>query len=552
MGMNKIIKSILVATAVSLGWNAWAVIPKNVILFIGDGMSMPQRMLAEEFSRKVGMGPLAMNHLPYTASTRSCSANSLVTDSAAAATAIACGVKTYNGGMGVDENGVRALSCAELAHQTGRKVGIATTVTITHATPAGFYAHRDSRGDLKGIAQDLADSGFELFAGGGFSMTNEAPYAYAQEKGYTIISNRSDFMSLTSLEGRKILTRFTDFKLDYQIDATPTNNQPTLAEITRQAIRLLDNERGFFLMIEGGSVDWAGHANDAGTNLREVLGLDAAVREALAFAEARPNETLIIVTGDHETGGMSMGFAGTGYALYMDRLTNQTISVSEFGEAFKRRLAESPNLTFEEIKPFLTSSYGYGFVSSNEIARAKRLEKAAQQESAAANKRLDAIRKQLLKLSNPAEFARRYPNGAFGELPAGLVLPTTVEEAQTAAQAAKDEFLRLKAVQSSLSPNPLWLSDDEVAQLKTAFEHDVELSRADVKENEAYDAKKTYLFPAAAQLILSHKAGIGWSSGAHTAMPVVTTATGPSAERFSGYMENTQISENIKSFFSAE
>jgi len=144
-----------------------AATPKYVFLFIGDGMSTPQRMVAEEFARKTGHGDLAMNHLPYQANTRTKSASSIITDSAAAATAIACGVKTDNGKLGVDPSTNRLVSVAEVAKKRGMKVGIVTTVTIVHATPAGFYAHVPARGMYYRIALDLVSSGFDYFAGAG-------------------------------------------------------------------------------------------------------------------------------------------------------------------------------------------------------------------------------------------------------------------------------------------------------------------------------------------------------------------------------------------------
>ena len=180
--------------------------PKYVFLFIGDGMSVPQRMTAEEFSRKVGTGPLAMNTMPYTATTRTCSFDSLVTDSAAAATAIACGEKTKNHYSGVDPEGKPVYSSAYYAKKDGRKVGIISTVTITHATPAGFYAHRKNRGDYYGISLDLANSGYDLFAGGGLDVNDRSmkkhkqfaecgdAYAYARSKGSKILLNNKVFL----------------------------------------------------------------------------------------------------------------------------------------------------------------------------------------------------------------------------------------------------------------------------------------------------------------------------------------------------------------------
>ena len=455
---------------------AFAATPKYVFLFIGDGMSTPQRMIAEEFSRKVGNGSLAMNTLPYQATTRTCSANSLVTDSAAAATAIACGVKTYNHAIGVDAKAKPAESCAEVAKKAGKKVGIVSTVTITHATPGGFYAHRKDRGELYGIALDLANSGFDFFAGGGLDQQPNAKknkdyakygdaYDYVAKKGYRIVRTKDEFMALKPSDG-KVMTRFTNGPLETTIDATPDLNQPTLAEIVGKAIEMLDGPQGFFLMAEGGRIDWAGHANDAATNLRDVLALDEAVKVALAFLDKHPKETLVIVTGDHETGGMSMGFAGTGYALYMDRLANQTMSVGKFEAKVTELFKQNPKLAFDDIKPLLKEAFGFKF---------------------------------------------RGPG---------------VDER-----------------------DPMRLHTAEIAEIQAAFDHDVAFHQSKVEENAKYDGEKRYLLGGACRLVLSHKCGIGWSSGAHTAMPVLTTAKGCCADQFCGFIENTDISKTIKSFY---
>ena len=189
-----------------------AVRPKYVFLFIGDGMSVPQRMTANEFSIATGGSGLRMNSMEIVAMARSRSANYLVTDSAAAATAIACGEKTNNGSLGVDKTGGKLVSCAELAKMSGRRVGIITTVTITHATPAGFYAHRKTRGDVPNIARDLADSGFDFFAGGGIPLTGDKAKAaddYIAEKGYRMVKTAGEFDSLRPGCG-KVLARFSD------------------------------------------------------------------------------------------------------------------------------------------------------------------------------------------------------------------------------------------------------------------------------------------------------------------------------------------------------
>ena len=460
--MKKTIAFIVVSAAFALH----AAVPRNIILFIGDGMSVPQRMTADEFARKAGLPPLVMNRLPCQATTRTCSANSLVTDSAAAATAIACGEKTYNHGMGVDKDGKRLTSCAEVAKANGRKVGIVTTVTIDHATPSGFYAHRKDRGESYAIGLDMIASGFDLFAGGGQSRPDDRKnalykgdlYDLAAKAGYTVIrEDRAAFEALKPGCG-KVWYAAAKGAMPNSIDADQWRGVPTLAELTRKSIELLDgSEKGFFLMVEGGRIDWAGHANDPATNLREVLALDEAVRVALEFQKAHP-ETLVITTGDHETGGMTMGFASTGYAFYMDRLANQRRSA----DSIREFVGKKHPATFEDVKPFLSETFGLDFTST---------------------------------------------------------------DARTV---------------------PMAVTKDELRELETAFSHDLEMARKGKKDDEAYDAAKVSRLPTVVKSIFSHKCGIGWSSGSHTALPVLTTAGGPGAERFVGFIDNTDISKIVK------
>ena len=421
--------------------------PKYVFLFIGDGMSTPQRMIADEFSRKLGRGQLAVNTLPFHATTRTCSASSLVTDSAAAATAIACGEKTANGRMGMSADGKRKLdSVAKLAKRNGKKVGIVTSVTINHATPAGFYANRKSRGEYYAIGLDLIASGFDYFGGGGVAKHNDAKapeyrgdiYKLAADAGYKVIGTRKDLLALRPGCG-KVLAWGSSGYLPYSIDRDP--NVASLAEFTAKGIELLeDSPTGFFMMVEGGAIDVFGHANDAAGNLHEVLAFDDAVKVALAFAEKHPGQTLIVVTGDHETGGMSMGFAGTGYAMYMERLINQKCSVS----AFKRRLSEAmkakKDFSFEDAEPMLAAAFGFKF--------------------------------------------------------------------------------------SGDKTDPMTISDKERKILQDGF-----------RKNNLHKA---------AQTVMNGKAGIGWTSGSHTALPVLTTSIGKRAELFTGFLDNTDIAKKLR------
>ena len=441
--------------------------PKSVILFIGDGMSTPQRMTANEFSVKCGRGSLAMNALPCQATTRTCSADSLITDSAAAATAIACGEKTLNHAVGVDAKGRPLTSVAEVARDDGKAVGIVTTVTINHATPAGFYAKRANRGDGYGIGLDLLKSGFDYFAGGGLSRHDDAKhpeyrgdvYALAKKAGYVFARrDRAAFDALKPGVG-KVWYVATDDAMPDSIDAGAWGDVPTLAEMTRKGIELLSADPdGFFMMVEGGRIDWAGHANDAATNLREVLALDDAVKVALDWQKTHP-ELLVVVTGDHETGGLTMGFAGTGYSLYLERLALQKCSAGRLGDF----IAKTHPQTFDALKPFLSENFGLDF---------------------------------------------------------------------STADAKK---------------SPMAVTPAEEAELEKAFAHDLALARQGVRDDAAYDAKKMTRLPTAVKALFSHKCGLGWTSGAHTALPVLTTAQGPGATRFVGFMDNTDIAKTLKS-----
>ncbi len=367
-----VVKALAAAFLLCLACESFAAAPKYIFLMIGDGMSTPQRSMGEEFSRKAGLGDIAMNHLPFRASTRTYSANSVVTDSAASATAIACGVKTKNGMLGVDPATNRLESVAAVAKKAGRKVGIMTTVTIVHATPAAFYAHRSHRGMSYRIALDLVASGYDYFAGGGVYNKyddKDSPgyrgnvFDLARKAGYTV--SVGDVAAWKALKpGSKSWTVFTDNALPYSIDKDVRT--PTLAEILKKGIEVLDGPEGFFIMCEGGKIDYAGHANDAATNIRDLIAFDEAVKVALAFQDAHPDDTLVITTGDHETGGLSVGLAGVGGAFRVELLANQTMSGEMFDEKVKKIVQDrNCEIAFEEIKPELEKAFGFVFPGPN-------------------------------------------------------------------------------------------------------------------------------------------------------------------------------------------
>ena len=375
-------KKILFGAFVCASAVAFAAAPKYVFVFIGDGMSTPQRLMAEDFSKRTGRGELAMNHLARRTETATKSANKVVTDSAAAATAIAGGEKTDNGMLGMRPDGTRLESVAAVAKKAGRKVGIVTTVTIVHATPAGFYAHNRNRGDSRAIAMDLVKSGFDYFAGGGiggwtqpkggYFDTNgnfvkleegrEAvpgidPYSLWQTNGYTFV--KDDLAAFKALKpGRPVWCVFGESGMDYALDRD--GSQPTLAEVVEKGIELLDGPDGFFLMCEGGKVDYAGHANDAGGSVAEQLSLDDAVKVATRFAKAHPGETLIVTTGDHETGGLIRGITGAGAAFDPALLKHQRGTASKFSSIFKNAQEKNAAFSFDDAMALVRENFGLG------------------------------------------------------------------------------------------------------------------------------------------------------------------------------------------------
>ncbi len=279
---------------------------RNVILCIGDGMGFEHVAL----SRHAGNAPqLWMETLPVTGEIETGSANKKVTDSAAAGTAMACGIKTNNGMIGMTPDEVQYHSILELLAQDGWKTGLVATSQITHATPASFSAHITSRSNQKGIAPQMLDNRVDVMFGGGRKYwlpkgdggirdDKQDLLAQAREAGYQVIATRQELSKL------KKTPAIGAFGKDGLTTVAP---EPSIAEMSGKAISLLSrkSKQGFFLMIEGSQIDWAAHGNDAGRVIRQTLLFDMAVREAIEFAK-RDGHTLVIVTSDHETGGLTV------------------------------------------------------------------------------------------------------------------------------------------------------------------------------------------------------------------------------------------------------
>ncbi|ADL52221.1 alkaline phosphatase [Clostridium cellulovorans] len=345
--------------------------PKYVFLFIGDGMSSVQINATQVYrgnntSGQIATKPLNFTGFPAVGLATTFDATSFCPDSASTGTSISSGVKTHSGviGLNVDKT-TKPESITEKLKAAGKKIGIVSTVTINHATPAAFYAHVPSRNDYYDIAMQLPESNFDYFGGGsiykatGDKKDKQDAYEVIKSKGYTIANKKEDIQKLDSSSNKVYaVTPVTEDSgsMPYTIDTK--DGDLTLADYVSKGIDILDNDKGFFLMCESGKIDWACHANDAMSAIKEVIGLESAVQKAIDFAGKHPDETLILVTGDHETGGMTIGYAATGYNTAFNILDKQKISYIAFDTLISKKKEANPNISFEEVMPMIKENFG--------------------------------------------------------------------------------------------------------------------------------------------------------------------------------------------------
>ena len=345
---------------------------KYVFYFIGDGMGVNQvngtEMYLAEQEGRIGAKSLLFTSFPVASVATTFSATNSVTDSSAAGTALATGSKTYNGAIGMDDQKQPLQSVAAQAKAAGKKVGVATSVSVDHATPAAFYAHQPDRDMYYEIATDLPKAGFDFYAGGGFlkptttADQKEAPsiFPIIEAAGYTVARGLQEYQAKASDAGKMVLIQKEGSAPDclpYAIDRQ--EGDLSLAEITQSAIDFLTKgkDKGFFLMVEGGKIDWACHGNDAATVFHEVVDMDNAIRVAYEFYKKHPKETLIVVTADHETGGLGLG---TGpYKLNLKVLDAQKQSQDELSRAITNLRRMRKVINWEEMKEFLGEKMGF-------------------------------------------------------------------------------------------------------------------------------------------------------------------------------------------------
>ena len=286
-----------------------------VILMIGDGMG-PGQLETASLYRHGAVGRLAMEQLPYRGAVRTASPSG-ITDSAAAATVIATGVFTYNGAIGQDRRGVPVETLLERAKGRGWATGVVTTTPIPHATPAGFAAHVSSRGSMNEIAtQMVRDTQPDVMLGGGTfyfaprgpgsGRTDDGLYDDLLIGGYRITFSAAELEAAVASGAPRVFGAYAPGDLDYFKNRPPGTPQPTLPQMAQAALTTLDRDNsGFFLMIEGGRIDHAGHANHLIDSVQETLQFDDTVAMVAAWARARGNVTLL-VTADHECGGLEV------------------------------------------------------------------------------------------------------------------------------------------------------------------------------------------------------------------------------------------------------
>ena len=324
--------------------------PRNVVLFISDGCGPASFGLAREYQRNMeGIPSLNLDRYEQ-GSTITFAEGARVTDSASSATAYACGIKTLNGRIAMTADRQSVETILEKAEAAGFNTGVVSTARITHATPAAFSSHVESRNMEAEIAEQQLTKGMEIIMGGGQNFYTPSSKGGARSDGRDLIAeaeaagyNRiDDRAGLLQAEELPLIALFTNSHMAYEIDRDQ-EVEPSLAEMTSKSLELLaDAGKPFFIMIEAGRIDHAGHANDPAAHLWDVMAYDEAWKAAVDFAESDGN-TLVLGTSDHETGGLTLGaevdgVGGSGYAYDPTKLEPISSSFEHFSNTLAARM----------------------------------------------------------------------------------------------------------------------------------------------------------------------------------------------------------------------
>ncbi|MDD2635883.1 MAG: alkaline phosphatase [Bacteroidales bacterium] len=367
--------------------NSETVKPKYIFLFIGDGMGTNHVNLTQAYLKsingEIGYQDLTMTTFPISGTCSTFSKSRLITDSGAAGSAIACGKKANTGEISfyddINESESSPMSIAKIAEANSLKVGIITSVSINHATPAAFYAINESRSNYYKIGKQLAESEFDFFAGGGFKYpkgrknNNTDLYNICANSGYNHITDITEIPTFTKPNDKILFVNpvlWADAEMPYEIDRTEHGGY-SLSQIVSAGIDFLDNENGFFMMVEGGKIDWAAHENDAATIVNEVVAFDNAILEAYRFYLEHPDETLIIITADHETGGISLGLGQNGYQSDFALLANQKMSSYQFSSIIKKYKTSNSAYKLDDIIDLANSHLFFDDINLSDYERSQ-------------------------------------------------------------------------------------------------------------------------------------------------------------------------------------
>lgn len=355
--------------------------PKYVFYFILDGTGintvMGTEVMLSELKGELGRTPLWMSKCPVVSVSSTYSTTSDVTDSAASGTALACGSKTYNGAIGMSTDSVTPLvSIAQRAHDKGFVVGVGSSCPVNHATPAAQFAHSASRNEYYNIACQMIGTGFDFFGGGSINLEGrynrpevlDSLYNAFRSAGYTLCFSTEDFEREGKKADKVLMLQGTvpdNYSLPYWIDRQP--GQVTIVDQFKAELDLLyrkaqEKNTGFYLFNEtGGKVDFACHAHDGASAFQEVLAADSCMRLAMDFYYEHPDETLIVVTADHETGGLSLGCEYGGYKTSFKLFQYQKASIDEANRHFYalvQKVGGIQNVSWEMTKDLLAQDFG--------------------------------------------------------------------------------------------------------------------------------------------------------------------------------------------------
>lgn len=361
-------KIFLLASAILLAVSAWGAPARYIFYFIGDGMGMAHAMAAQVYERTVkgSEEPLLMMSFPVASASTTHSASSPVTDSAAAGTALSAGSKTRNGMLGMGPDTVPVTSIARELSDLGYGVAIVTSVPPDDATPGAFYAHVPNRGMYYEIGRQLAESEYDFIAGSrlrGLVDKQGNPTDLPEvlkANGVQVAHGLQELAALPA--GKALLLNPSDIdyhQIHFTIDSVA--GAMTLPDMTSAAIeRMEKNGRDrFFMMVEGGNIDYGGHANDGGTIIKEVINFNQALRHAYNFYLQHPDETLIVVTADHETGGMGLANNIVGYDLHLGYIDFQKVSKDSFAEYCREMVNNDDPYTWEDMRKYLEKNLGF-------------------------------------------------------------------------------------------------------------------------------------------------------------------------------------------------